>query len=338
MSYILDALRKADAQRERDPARGIHAQPLHGSAASGASRAGRGPWMWGAAAGAAALGLAGWYLYPGHKDPEPSQAARAASPLPLPAARETVVLQEAAMLPTPAPVVGGAVLPAPVAPTPVVAAAIEPPAPPRPAAPPGRDFRGTSLPTMRGNQPAGVVMAQLPAGLAAPSSNAPSAAGSVPGTGPGVPPGSVPGMHPGSAPGSAPGMVPSPGVAPAPMPGQATQPAPAQPQAVQPPAAATPQPVAPPPPPPPAPPAPFRAPPPAPPAPPPPPVAGLPGDAPKLVITGGVYSTNPVQRMLIVNGQVFNEGSEVGTGVVLEEIKPKGAVLRFRGSRYTVSY
>ncbi len=29
MSYILDALRKADAQRERDPAaRGIHAQPV----------------------------------------------------------------------------------------------------------------------------------------------------------------------------------------------------------------------------------------------------------------------------------------------------------------------
>jgi general secretion pathway protein B len=30
MSYILDALRKADAERERDPARGIHAQPLAG--------------------------------------------------------------------------------------------------------------------------------------------------------------------------------------------------------------------------------------------------------------------------------------------------------------------
>ena len=28
MSYILDALRKADAERERDPARGIHAQPM----------------------------------------------------------------------------------------------------------------------------------------------------------------------------------------------------------------------------------------------------------------------------------------------------------------------
>jgi general secretion pathway protein B len=68
------------------------------------------------------------------------------------------------------------------------------------------------------------------------------------------------------------------------------------------------------------------------------PVAGLPADAPKLVISGGVYSVNVAQRMLIVNGQVFNEGSEVGTGVVLEQIRPKSAVLKFRGSRYTVTY
>ena len=73
-------------------------------------------------------------------------------------------------------------------------------------------------------------------------------------------------------------------------------------------------------------------------APPAAPVAGLPPDAPKLVISGGVYSTNPAQRMLIVNGQVFNEGSEVGPGVVLEQIKPKAAVLKFRSSSYTVSY
>jgi general secretion pathway protein B len=73
-------------------------------------------------------------------------------------------------------------------------------------------------------------------------------------------------------------------------------------------------------------------------APPAAPVAGLPPDAPKLAISGGVYSNNPAQRMLIVNGLVFNEGSEVGPGVVLEQIRPKGAVLRFRGSRYTVSY
>lgn len=90
---------------------------------------------------------------------------------------------------------------------------------------------------------------------------------------------------------------------------------------------------------PPPPPAPVRLPPPpAPPAPPAAPVSGLPADAPKLVISGGVYSTDRVQRMLIVNGQVFNEGSEVVSGVVLEEVKPKGAVLRFRGARYSVSY
>ena len=61
MSYILDALRKADAQRERDPARGIHAQTLHG--ATGEPRAdGRySPWLWIAAVvGAAAIASGAW--------------------------------------------------------------------------------------------------------------------------------------------------------------------------------------------------------------------------------------------------------------------------------------
>ena len=69
-----------------------------------------------------------------------------------------------------------------------------------------------------------------------------------------------------------------------------------------------------------------------------PPVVGLPADAPKLVITGGVYSNNPGQRLLIVNGQVFNQGADLGAGVTLEEIKPKSAVLTFRGARYSVAY
>jgi general secretion pathway protein B len=67
-------------------------------------------------------------------------------------------------------------------------------------------------------------------------------------------------------------------------------------------------------------------------------VGGLPPDAPKLAISGGVYSTNPTQRMLIVNGQVFNEGSELAPGVTLERIEPKTAVLKFRGGSYTVGY
>ena len=65
---------------------------------------------------------------------------------------------------------------------------------------------------------------------------------------------------------------------------------------------------------------------------------GLPSDAPRVVISGGVYSPNPAQRMLIVNGQVFNEGSEVAPGVKVEAIQARTAVLGFRGARYTVAY
>ena len=67
----------------------------------------------------------------------------------------------------------------------------------------------------------------------------------------------------------------------------------------------------------------------------------LPADGagmPKLTITGGVYSDAPGQRMLIVNGQVLNEGSEAAPGVVLEQIRPRTAVLGFRGQRYVVNY
>lgn len=71
---------------------------------------------------------------------------------------------------------------------------------------------------------------------------------------------------------------------------------------------------------------------------PPQPVKGLPADAPQLVISGGVYSANPAQRRLIVNGQVRREGADLGSGVVLEQVKPDSAVLGFRGSRYNVFF
>src|SRR5438477_12220546 len=59
MSYILDALRKADAQRERDPSRGIHAHPTPlGASASNVARA---PWTWGVAA--VVIGIAGWAVW-----------------------------------------------------------------------------------------------------------------------------------------------------------------------------------------------------------------------------------------------------------------------------------
>ena len=59
---------------------------------------------------------------------------------------------------------------------------------------------------------------------------------------------------------------------------------------------------------------------------------------PKLAISGGVYSENVAQRMLIVGGQVVNEGAELAPGLVLDQIRARNVVLRFRGYKYSVIY
>jgi general secretion pathway protein B len=71
-------------------------------------------------------------------------------------------------------------------------------------------------------------------------------------------------------------------------------------------------------------------------------VAELPDDIrrslPALPINGSTYSQNPASRMLIVNGQVFHEGDAITPELKLEQIRLKGAVLRFRNYRYSISY
>lgn len=69
-----------------------------------------------------------------------------------------------------------------------------------------------------------------------------------------------------------------------------------------------------------------------------PPVTGLPADAPKLVINGGVHSPNPARRRVIVNGQVVREGADLGAGVVLQQIRRDSVVLGFRGEQFHVTY
>lgn len=299
MSYILDALRKADAQRERDPARGIHAQAHRPMGTFAERRGARGPAIWGAAAAALAiLAAAGWYLYAARNTAAPDRSSRVQiAAVPAMGTGASVTVPAAA---APAPVVGVPAVTAPASPAaPPVATRIEPPAPAiRQVQMPERDPRATSQPPMRGNlqnmpgaAPQPGVTPAAPAGAAAAS--AAPAGGPVPGST--------------AAPANG-GPVAAPAVAPGNPPPQATAPTPPP---VTPPVTAAPAAQA---------------------------VAGLPPDAPKLAITGGVYSNNRAQRMLIVNGQVFNEGSEIGPGVVLEEIKAKTALLRFRGSRYTVGY
>ncbi len=105
MSYILDALRKADAERERDPARGIHAQPAAGSAPRVASAAPA--WLWPASVIAAGIVGAG-LIWQQRSAPVPVPVPVAVRPVAMAVAPATppataVVPPAPAPLPAPAP-------------------------------------------------------------------------------------------------------------------------------------------------------------------------------------------------------------------------------------------
>ena len=76
----------------------------------------------------------------------------------------------------------------------------------------------------------------------------------------------------------------------------------------------------------------------APPAPAEPPAGVAPPDAPKLQVSGSSYSENPAYRMLILNGRLYREGEEVAPDLLLEQIRPKSAQLKYKGQRYSISY
>ena len=140
MSYILDALRRAEAERGRGGVPGLHSQavPVPG-AAPVAERPAASPWlMAGAGVAVAAVAVAGtWWVM---RRPAPAPAVVvAAAPAPVPAA------------PLPAPV---AIAPAPVAPAAELVPAPEPrPTEKRSAAPPPREKAAPPAPAPRGAEP-----------------------------------------------------------------------------------------------------------------------------------------------------------------------------------------
>jgi general secretion pathway protein B len=266
MSYILDALRKADADRERDPARGIHAQPVVPAPQSRGPMGPRTLVMAGGALAVVAAVLAWWFAGDAPPDPvaaAPTVAAPANAPAPV------QVVQAA---PEPA-----APVPATPAEPPVPAARVLPEPPPMPVQAPA---------------PAVPVLQVAAAPTAAPLKRPPLVPGAAQAT-PAVPASAPAASVPAAA-------------------GGGMQAAPVKPPAIGTPAERV-----------------FA-------------VAELPADVqrelPRLVITGGVYSDNPAQRMLIVGGNVVNEGAEITAGLVLEQIRARTAVLRFRGWRYSVAY
>ncbi len=57
---------------------------------------------------------------------------------------------------------------------------------------------------------------------------------------------------------------------------------------------------------------------------------------PQIVVSGSVYSADPAQRMLVVNGELWHEGEQIRPGLVLEQIRQRDAVLRYNGLRFSV--
>lgn len=61
-------------------------------------------------------------------------------------------------------------------------------------------------------------------------------------------------------------------------------------------------------------------------------------ELPQLSVGGAMHSDVASSRMLVLNGGVYREGEQPAPGVVLEEIRLKSAVLRYKGHRYSISY
>ena len=179
MSYILDALRRAEAERERGQLPGLHSQPL---GASGAAPHATSRSLVGIAAAVAALVLAaavGWWWW---SDPRPTATVGVAAPAATvptpPAAPTTAPVVATAPVTGPAPSPAAAPVPGPVA-GPVASPA--PSEPPRPA--PSREPVARSTPAVTSaatSRPSAASTGQAaPAKASAPSAASAPAAGSA---------------------------------------------------------------------------------------------------------------------------------------------------------------
>ena len=262
MSYILDALRRADSERERGQVPGIHAlsMPLALDEAPAAPRAAR--WVWAlAAAGTLLAGILAWVL--ASREAPMRAPAQALSPA------------------TPAPVRPGAADPAAV-----------PAVLPKVFAPEDASARPASTavaPAATGTT--------LPRGAGAPATSATPAAAAIP---------VAVGASHQAREAAPPAQMPRTAAA-----GRAAAPGPGASAAI----GTEPR---------------IHA------------LHELPEEVrraiPPLVVNGSVYSKNPEDRFLIVNGQIVHESEPVAPDVVLEKIGQRAAVLNTHGHRFEISY
>ncbi len=289
MSYILDALRRADSERERGQIPGIHAQPVAPLPLDEPIASGLSPTVWGAGLVAALLSgaLAWWWL---------SGERPMAAPAPAPAAAAVAAAAAPALPPAPP----AAPAPAPV-PSPVPAPAALPPAL---TAQPRQGVAGAAGPA--------ATPAPVPAAVAVPR----TAVAALPPRPNAAPPlAAAPGVDATAAAAEPRDATTPPAVVPKAAPSVAPRSPPAARGAASAAAEAEPR---------------VQA------------LHELPEEVrravPPLVVNGSVYSKNPADRFLIVNGQIVHETDTVAPNVVVERIGPRSAVLGIHGHRFEISY
>lgn len=59
---------------------------------------------------------------------------------------------------------------------------------------------------------------------------------------------------------------------------------------------------------------------------------------PAVSFGGYMYSSNPADRLILIDKVLRKEGDSVAPGLILERLLPKCAVLNYRGTRYRVPY
>jgi general secretion pathway protein B len=59
---------------------------------------------------------------------------------------------------------------------------------------------------------------------------------------------------------------------------------------------------------------------------------------PPLALAGGMYSAQPAQRLVILDGQVVHEGDEPAPGLRVERIRPRAVEFSFQGLRFEQRY
>jgi len=60
-------------------------------------------------------------------------------------------------------------------------------------------------------------------------------------------------------------------------------------------------------------------------------------EIPPLSISGSIYSTDPKERLLLVDKRMLHEGDEIAPGLILDSVLQKGALLRYKGYVFRVN-